>query len=83
MTTSKDLFLSILAMDSYSRGYNAGIEGLGGEGEKVGFATIGKDAEQLLGQGGAQAASFHAISYDIGETGPGDLKDNTVISYRG
>ncbi len=28
MTMSKDLFLSILAMDAYNRGYNTGIDGL-------------------------------------------------------
>lgn len=31
MTVSKDLFLSILAMDAYNRGYNSGI-GSGADG---------------------------------------------------
>lgn len=32
MSTSKELFLSILSMDAYNRGYGEGISGLGGEG---------------------------------------------------
>jgi hypothetical protein len=37
--TARDLFLSILAMDSYNRGYDVGITGLDEEGE-LGNATI-------------------------------------------
>lgn len=32
MSISRELFLSILAMDSYNRGYNAGLEREDGEG---------------------------------------------------
>ena len=84
MTISKDLFLAILSMDSYNRGYGAGIEGLGGEGTQIGAATLGKDAEQLLDQGSAQAAGFYAIAYDVKASGvEGIDSDTTVISYRG
>jgi hypothetical protein len=38
MTISKDLFLSILSMDAYNRGYNPGIAGL--TGNSIGNATI-------------------------------------------
>lgn len=30
MTISSDLFMSILSLDAYNRGYGAGISGLGG-----------------------------------------------------
>ncbi len=79
MTISKDLFLAILSMDSYNRGYGAGIEGLGGEGTQIGAATLGKDAEQLLDQGSAQATGFYAIAYDVAGSGIAGL-DGTVIS---
>ena len=83
MTISKDLFLAILSMDAYNRGYNSGISGLGGEGSKIGAATIGKDAEQLLDQGAAQAASFYAVAYDVDGADIDGLDGTTVISYRG
>ena len=35
MTISTDLFLSILSMDAYNRGYDPGIEGLGGIGSQI------------------------------------------------
>ncbi|MDP8998415.1 MAG: hypothetical protein M3O03_15655 [Pseudomonadota bacterium] len=44
MTTPKDLLLAILAMDSYNRGYGAGLgntpDGLGSSGSKIGEATL-------------------------------------------
>ena len=76
MTISKDLFLSILSMDAYNRGYGAGIANLGGLGSGIGAATVGKDAQQLLSGGTAQAASFYAIAYN-------DPTYGTIISYRG
>lgn len=44
MTISPELFTAILSMDSYNRGYNAGIEnggqsGIDGLGETGGLAT--------------------------------------------
>ena len=39
MTMSKDLFLSILSMDSYNRGYNPGMAGLDENGS-VGSAVV-------------------------------------------
>ena len=41
MTISKDLFLSILSMDAYNRGYNSGIDDLSdAPGTQIGNATI-------------------------------------------
>jgi hypothetical protein len=40
MTVSKDLMLALLSLDSYNRGYGAGIEGLGGAGAQIGNATM-------------------------------------------
>jgi hypothetical protein len=90
---SKDLFLAILAMDSYNRGYNAGvfgasgnaITGLGGIGSQIGNATVtAQDSTPT-----AQSASFFAQAYELtgsyaGTDGaPGLTSGQTVISYRG
>jgi hypothetical protein len=52
MAISSELFLAILAMDSYNRGYNAGlggpVDGLGKTGQ-IGNASIGQTSEILLG----------------------------------
>ena len=90
---SKDLFLAVLAMDSYNRGYNAGIadgegatdangndaDGLGEAGEKIGAATV-LDFDL---PDNSQSAGFYALAYDIGADGPEGLAGKTVISYRG
>jgi hypothetical protein len=86
---SKDLFLSILSMDAYNRGYNPGIAGLGDAGS-IGNAT-------LLTRGGLgvsdddyaewQAASFYGLAYKLtGSVGtPGNLiaAGTTILSCRG
>ena len=72
MTVSKDLFLSILSMDAYYRGYAPGIDYLGGFGTSIGSATI--RADNL--PSGSQLAGFYAIAYD-------DPTYGTIISYRG
>jgi hypothetical protein len=84
MTVSdKDLFLAILAMDSYNRGYNAGIEdgdvsdrnGLGDSvGTQIGTATItlASDSRPISPE---VAAGFYAVAYQT--------QYGTVISYRG
>lgn len=85
MTISKDLFLAILSMDSYNRGYGEGISGLGGKGTKIGSATLGDDSSILRDENGDrvdQAAGFYAIAYDVAGSGVAGL-DGTVISYRG
>ena len=87
MTISKDLFLAILAMDSYNRGYGAGIadgdqndtDGLGEAGSQIGSATI---LNIPLPQN-AQAAGFYAVAYTVGAGVEGITPGTTVLSYRG
>lgn len=68
----RDLFLAILSMDAYNRGYDAGINGLGETG-MIGNAVISAaTAEQKEGW---EAAGFYAIAYN--------WNGETVISYRG
>ena len=62
MATSADLFLSILALDAYNRGYNPGLSGLSDAiGSQIGSATIVATPEDLAR---AQAAAFYAVAYD-------------------
>ena len=89
MAISKDLFLAILAMDSYNRGYNAGIGpigvGLGLTGQ-IGNATIGINSNALDQPGlidRDQAASFYAQSYSLNiasPTGDGPVTQQTLYS---
>ena len=80
MTISKDLFLSILSMDAYNRGYNPGITGLSDAPNiQIGTATIVDAALPT----GAQVASFYAAATTIGSGVTGIAAGTTVISYRG
>jgi hypothetical protein len=82
MTMNSDLFLAILSMDSYNRGYGFGITGLGGKGSRIGRATVGEDALTLLTKGAAEAAGFYALAYTVsGVSGMADR--TTVIAFRG
>jgi Protein of unknown function (DUF2974) len=81
MAISKELFLAILSMDAYNRGYDAGIgprgTGLGLTG-RIGNANIGDNSrvlDQVPDEGRAAAASFYAQSYT--------LNGETIIAYRG
>lgn len=75
---SRDVFLSLLALDAYNRGYDQGVLVQGGD-SKAGQDEIGrflgsaKIVEQQITTE-AQAAGFYAIAYDLG--------DEVVISYR-
>ena len=73
MPISKDLFLAILAMDSYNRGYDAtkGMNLSDSPGTLIGTAAI----KNIALPTGAQAVGFYAVAY---QTDYG-----TVISYRG
>ena len=70
MALSNQLFLSILAMDAYNRGYDPGLEVAGG----LGDATVGADSA-ILGNDVDISAGFFAQSYF--------WNDNMIISYRG
>ena len=88
---NREVFLSILAMDSYQRGYATGINGLetptfGPDGlatttVKIGQARIVRDANDAAGV--AQSASFYALSYTFDVPWAGLAQGTTVISYRG
>jgi hypothetical protein len=71
MTITNDLFLAILAMDSYNRGYNAGLVV---PGTQIGSATLGRGTNADT-EPNAVTASFFAQSYS--------WNGQTVISYRG
>jgi len=76
MTSQEELFRAILAMDSYNRGYNAGIANL--TSTLIGNAFISTDSSILVDENEErldQPASFYAVAYD--------LDGETVISYRG
>ena len=74
MTTSKDLMLAILAMDSYNEGYGQGL--ITGT-TKIGDATLLGPADGVpVGQLNAwKSAGFYAAAYDT--------PYGKVISYRG
>ena len=76
---NRDLFLAILSMDSYNRGYGAGIKDLPESG-KLGRFTIREFGEDE--QVGWEAAGFYAIAYDMTSVA-GFGSDERVISYRG
>ncbi|WP_299866294.1 hypothetical protein [uncultured Hoeflea sp.] len=77
MSLSPDLFLAILAMDSYNRGYDSGIgdgpDGLGESGS-IGNANILARPNEI-DIADWQAAGFYAVAYQ--------WNGETVISYRG
>jgi Lipase (class 3) len=77
---NRDVFLSILAMDSYNRGYGPGVKSLSVEANvtKLGNATIKTDSVIELGSN-AQSAGFYAIAYNWSHDGI----DETVVSFRG
>lgn len=80
MSISKELYLAILAMDSYNRGYGAGIadgdtndqDGLGEAGSQIGDAAVLNIPLPF----GSQPAGFYAVAYQTEDYG-------TIISYRG
>jgi hypothetical protein len=78
--TKKDLFLAILSMDSYQRGYGIQITLADSRRSEIrlGNAVI----KDIANPSGYIAAGFYAIAYDVSAVGGfGDA--NTVIAYRG
>jgi hypothetical protein len=96
MTISKDLFMSILSMDAYNRGYGAGINanpdspGLGelSDGSvQIGWATVSKNLADAGLLARATTEGFYAIAYTleeaVGEDSDQIADGTTIISYRG
>jgi len=80
----RDLFLAILAMDSYNRGYGGGVSGLP-VGGSIGNATISFDSSVLKDENNVRLdipAGFYAIAYDVSQVAGFGAAD-TVIAYRG
>ncbi len=80
---NRDLFLAILSMDSYNRGYGEGISNLPVvlNSTKIGNAKIVRQSDVLPGSDGV-ASGFYAIAYDM--TGvAGFAAGERVISFRG
>lgn len=75
---NKDLFLAILALDSYNRGYGQNVIGLGGLETFIGKARLVDDRDDAE----ARRAGFYALAYEVPE-GYVDGLTGTVISYRG
>jgi hypothetical protein len=69
-----DVFLSILAMDSYNRGYLPGIASVGGLGSRIGNALFFSQSDTRAGDPGVNAG-FYATAYN--------WNGLNVISYRG
>ena len=85
MSISKDLFLALLSMDVYNRGYGTGL-GLGDNsdaiGTEIGGATIVARASSDE-KSDAVKAGFYAVAYHVGD-GVDDIpKDTIVIALRG
>lgn len=67
-----DLEYAILSLDSYNRGPDPGVMGLGGPGSTIGSLTL----LNIPVPAGSAEASFYAAAYR-------DADGNIVISYRG
>ncbi len=80
---SSDLFLSILAMDSYNRGYGQGVNELpvALNSTKIGDATIIRQSDILSNTPGVNAG-FYAIAYNVTNVS-GFSANDTVIAFRG
>ena len=69
---NEEVFLSLLALDAYNRGFDPGLSGLPESG-LIGTAAIREF--QPGEQEGWEEAGFYAIAYE--------WNDETIISYRG
>jgi hypothetical protein len=83
---NRDLFLAILSMDSYNRGYGRGVRFSPNEstaprneaGTRVGNATV----IDVPLPAGSEAAGFYALAYTV--SGVSGIADGTtVIAFRG
>ena len=81
MAMSKDLFLALLSMDAYNRGYGAGLT-LPNDSPLIGNASVYKDSSEILRDPITKEpldapAGFYAVAYkttkDIGTTKTGGV----------
>ena len=72
---NRDLFLAILAMDSYNRGYGQGIKGLLETGQLGKATLLAATSEQ---KNGWETAGFYAIAYDVSQVAG---LSGTVVKY--
>jgi hypothetical protein len=77
---NRDLFLAILSMDSYNRGYGTHIAGLKSRGERVGSALI-SDESLISGFNLEQVTGFYAINYIAGAGIEGVTVGTTIVKY--
>ncbi|WP_143704561.1 hypothetical protein [Porphyrobacter sp. TH134] len=75
---NREVFLSLLAMDSYNRGPEPLVNNLPVSGG-IGTATVLTDALAELDPNAVLASGFYAIAYEWNNNGINE----TVISYRG
>lgn len=92
MPISKELFLAILSMDAYNRGYGAwisdgqglldgnrnDIDGLGEAGSAIGISIV----QNVPLPVGSQTAGFYAVAYTVNGV-EGIDNGTTVVSCRG
>jgi len=60
--SNSDLMLAILAMDAYSRGYNASIDF--DEIKQIGLATVASDSSDKFSVEPTRASGFYAVEYN-------------------
>jgi hypothetical protein len=70
---NREVMLSLLALDSYNRGYGQSVGGLSNSG-MIGTVTIRRQSN-ITENSAEVAAGFYAIAYE--------WNNETVISYRG
>lgn len=78
---NREVYLSLLAMDAYNRGYGQTVSGLPASGS-IGLADIKRDSLVLGSTPDGrvdEARGFYAIAYDWNNNG----NTETVISFRG
>ena len=80
-----DLFLSILSMDTYNRGYNPGMAGLDENGSVGSAVVLTRDGLGVTPTDyeSWQAASFYAVAYKLDQAVDTIASGTTIISYRG
>lgn len=77
---NRDLFLAILSMDSYNRGYGPSliVFGPNNAGQSIGNAIV----KDIPLQADPEAVGFYGLAYDVSVVA-GFTDGETVIAYRG